>query len=97
MESPIGTPPNAPRKPIKPYSLKSPSLWRLCADSGLVRRKFLRYNIDDIEEIDYVETLERLYNFYNLPSSQTQNLIEEFYVCLMGTRILKRILKLREE
>ena len=92
MESPIPTPPNAPRKP---YSLISIPMWRFVAESGCVRKKFLHYNIEDIEEIDCVETLERLYKLYGLPSSQASNLTEDFYVSLMASKIAQKIYKLR--
>ena len=93
MESPIRTPPNAPHKP---YSLRHIPMWRFVAESGLVRKKFLHYNVEDVEEIDCLETLEHLYKLYGLPSSQANNLTEDFYISLMATKIAAKIYRLKK-
>lgn len=56
--------------------------WRLLADSGYVREKFLTYNPDDIAEINDLDSLDRLRSLY-FPSSQPRNLYEKTYLALM--------------
>ncbi len=64
--------------------------WRVLAESGEVRDKFLRYNPEDIEEIDDADTLVHLKKCY-FPSSQPHNNFE-FALCeLMHEAILNRL------
>ena len=60
--------------------------WRLLADSGYVREKFLRFTPEDAEEIDDFDALLRLRELYT-PASQPRNLYEHAYVQLVQEAI----------
>ena len=70
---------NQPRKPE----------WRVLAESGEVRAKFLRYNPDDVAEIDDLDFLDKLRDWY-FPSSQPHNAYEFAYCELMREAVDNR-------
>lgn len=70
----------------KPYRPE----WRLLAESGYVRQKFLRYNPDDVAEIDDMDTLEHLRDLYT-PASQPHNFYEHAYIELVIDAINDRL------
>ena len=94
----LDNPPNAPKKRRQPSLLERrgrfnhiPKIvlperkkveWRLLAESGYVRQKFLNYTPEDVEEIDDEHTLLLLEKWY-FPASQPQNIYEETYVSIM--------------
>ena len=67
--------------------------WRLLAESGYVREKFLRFTPEDAEEIDDLDTLLRLRELYT-PASQPRNLYEHAYVQLVAEAVDSRMYKL---
>ena len=60
--------------------------WRLLAESGYVREKFLRFTPEDAEEIDDWDMLLRLRELYT-PASQPRNLYEHAYVQLVAEAV----------
>lgn len=91
MDSPIGTPPNAPTKPG--VFFKEP-LWKKVARTGMVRKKYLKYSPDDVEEIDSVTTLKRILKQYTVPPKKVTNIMEEFYLSLMASCITMKLKKM---
>ena len=91
MDSPIGTPPPAPRKPGVEFKVP---LWKKVAKTGMVRKKFLKYSPEDIEEIDSVTSLKRIQLKYTVPSKKTANVMEEFYISLMSSSISLKLAKI---
>ena len=82
-------------KLVLPDGEEKPELpeWRVLAQSGWVRAKFLRYNPEDVEELDDFEMLMKLKDWY-FPSSQPQNLFEETYCVLMREAADKKLYNL---
>lgn len=86
----VTNPPNAPKKRIplrerrlgnvRKLTFEEPRIpeWKVLADTGYVRRKFLRWTPEDVEEMDDLETLEMLRSYYT-PASQPQNHFEAAY------------------
>lgn len=64
--------------------------WRLLAESGHVREKFLRLNPEDISEIDDIDTLEH-YRVLYTSASQPRNLYEHAYIELIIAAINDRL------
>ena len=64
--------------------------WRVLAQSGWVRDKFLRYNPEDVAEIDDMDVILQIKDWY-FPASQPHNLFEEAYCSLMREAAEKKI------
>ena len=64
--------------------------WRVLAESGQVRAKYLQYTPEDISEIDDLDTLLWLHKCYH-PASQPVTFIEHAYVDLMAEAIDTRL------
>ena len=56
--------------------------WRVLAESGRVREKFLTYSPEDVKEIDDIDFLTELRGYYT-PYSQPRNPIEAAYLDLV--------------
>jgi len=95
MELPIPKTPNAPRRDVR-VSRGRP-LWRAMVEDGKVGVKYINYTPEDVEEIDSLETLEWLFEKYNVPASQSQNPWEDVYVCMMATKLAKKLKKMRQQ
>ena len=67
--------------------------WRLLAESGQVREKFLRFTPEDAEEIDDIDSLLHLRELY-FPSSQPRNYYEVAYMQLVREALEARLYKL---
>ena len=93
----LANPPKAPKKMHQPSLLERrgrfnhiPKLvlpekkaeWQFLAESGCVRKKFLDYTPEDVEEIDDIFTLLMLEKRY-FPISRPQNIYEETYLAIM--------------
>ena len=98
-------PPNAPKKkPVREpnsYRLQQiPTLllpveaeWRWLRDSGHVRKKYLLFNPEDIEEFDDIDLLKDMCHWYNplLHPSQPTNIYEASYLELMLNAVHERL------
>ena len=67
--------------------------WRLLAESGYVREKFLNFTPEDAEEIDDIDSLIHLRELY-FPSSQPRNHYEAVYIQLVREALEARLYKL---
>ena len=63
--------------------------WKVLADTGYIRIKFLQWTPEDAVEAD-VDTLNMLTDYYN-PASQAQNFFEEAYFSLMRDAVKARL------
>ena len=90
------TPPNAPRRYSNTSKVTKPiTMWEFLKKRGNVRRKYLTYTPEDVEEIDCLETLEWLYEEYN-PSEQPRNMDESVYLNLMCAELKKKIVHVKQ-
>jgi hypothetical protein len=64
--------------------------WRILAQSGYVRAKFLNWNPEDVHVMDDLDTLTWLREKYR-PFSQPQNCVEELYLQVMMDAINDRL------
>ena len=64
--------------------------WRVLAESGWVREKFLLHNPEEVEKIEDEETLLSLQKWY-FPASQPRNPFEETYVKLVLDAVNKKL------
>ena len=99
----LTNPPNAPRKKtirqrrnlnnisrlVFPEEPARPE-WRVLAESGRVRSKFLNWTPEDVSEIDDLDTLEMLRHYYT-PASQPHNIFEEAYLELIINAVNTRL------
>ena len=99
----LTNPPNAPRKKtirqrrglnnisrlVFPEEPARPE-WRVLAESGRIRSKFLNWTPEDVAEIDDLDSLEQLRVWYT-PASQPQNVFEEAYFELMIDAVNTRL------
>ena len=97
----ISNPPNAPKKPnvrknfrldnipVLNISEEEPE-WRILANSGQIRQKYLRYDPGDVLEMDDIDMLEKMRTWYT-PSSQPRNCYEEAYFSIMIDAVNARL------
>ena len=104
----LTNPPNAPKKrkglaqrrgrldKISRLRLEEPPRepeWRVLADTGYIRQKYLRWSPEDVQDIDDPDMLKTLRDYYT-PSNQPQNAFEESYFSLMIEVVNDRLLTL---
>lgn len=80
---------NIPRL-VFPEDAQPKTDWKLLAESGYVRRKFLRWTPEDVAEIDDLDKLEELRTLYT-PYSQPQNYLESAYLQLIVDAVNDRL------
>ena len=64
--------------------------WKVLADTGYIRIKFLHWTPEDVSEMGDREVLMTIRDYYN-PCSQAQNFFEEAYFSLMRDAVKARI------
>ena len=80
-------------KLVLPSTKPTTPEWRLLAESGYVREKFLRFTPEDAEEIDDLDSLLHLRELY-FPSSQPRNHYEVVYMQLVREALEARMYNL---
>ena len=64
--------------------------WKVLADTGYIRIKFLTWTPEDVSEMDDRQTLTTIWDYYN-PCSQAQNFFEDAYFSLMRDAVQARL------
>ena len=65
--------------------------WRVLAESGRVREKFLTWSPEDVEKMDDAESLKEIRRLYHLPASQPWNAFEEAYLQCIVDAVSERL------
>ena len=102
----VNNPPNAPKKKkiswrsrrglenipklVFPEEPQTKPYWRVLAESGFVRQKYLRYTPEDVAEIDCIDMLDTLREWY-FPASQPHNDFEADYLQLVLDAVNNRL------
>ena len=78
-----------PRLRLEEETPREPE-WRVLANTGYIREKYLRWTPEDVKEIDDLDMLETLRSYYT-PASQPQNHFEVAYFDLMLEAVNNRL------
>ena len=78
-------------------NIKVKGWWHYLNDTGRVRRTFVWYTPDDVQEIDCVDSLKNILDMYKNPEPSHRNDYELFYAWAMTQYINERLRRLAED
>ena len=79
------------------HNLRVKGWWKYLSETGQVRRTFIWYTPDDIQEIDCVDSLKNILDMYDNPHPTHQNDLELFYAWAMTQYINDRVRRLNKD